>query len=66
VAISLDDGYVSWCPRCCSPHPGCTGRRDHYGHLEGITTSHDDDHTPEGARPVPGLMIIHLLTAGTG
>ncbi|MGH3156269.1 MAG: hypothetical protein ACRDNF_06810 [Streptosporangiaceae bacterium] len=35
---------------------------DMYGCLEGITTGHDEPAQP----PVPGLMIIHLLSASTG
>jgi hypothetical protein len=55
VLVNLTTGAVFWQYQ----------HTERYGHLEGTTTSHDDADAAQD-RPVPALMIIHLLTAVTG
>jgi hypothetical protein len=54
VLVDLATGAVFWQYQ----------HTERYGHLEG-TTSHDPRPASQD-RPVPALMIIHLLTAVTG
>jgi hypothetical protein len=46
-----------------STEAGCVSRVQHeyFGHLEGFTTGHSDSPQCQ-SRPVPGPLIIHLLT----
>jgi hypothetical protein len=60
VLADLDTGHISW----IRDLDDTSGAADHFGRLEGITGTDWDDLTDEAkTRPVPGLMIIHLLTA---
>jgi hypothetical protein len=60
VLVDLDTGHVCWIRDLDDD----SGVADHFGRLEGITGTDWDDLTDEyKARPVPALMIIHLLTA---
>ena len=60
VEVSLDIGYVTWLHQHTSADDKHT---DYFGHLEGITPDIGGDASQD--RPVPGVMIIHLLTAAT-
>jgi hypothetical protein len=53
INISLEDGYVSW----------ERTETDYWGHLESITTGHDDEHTDD-VKPVPASQITAALAPG--
>jgi hypothetical protein len=55
VLVSLTDGRVFWQRQTT----------DYFGHLEGVPASQHETPADSG-RPVPALMILHLLTAITG
>ena len=60
VLVDLDTGHVCWIRDLDDD----SGVADHFGLLEGITSTEWDELTDEAkARPVPALMILHLLTA---
>jgi hypothetical protein len=60
VLVDLDTGHVCWIRDLDDD----SGVADNFGRLEGITSTDWDELTDEAkARPVPALMILHLLTA---
>jgi excisionase family DNA binding protein len=61
INVSLEDaGYISWLRETSDVYGDQT---DYYGHLEGMTSDHHDDHPRRGprhrirARPVPGPRL---------
>lgn len=56
VLVSLTDGRVFWQRQST----------DCFGHLEGVPPSPQEVPADPTPRPVPALMILHLLTAITG